>query len=89
MKAEVNRSAGELIVTLDTAGLPFTASDKSLKANLPGSAGDISEGILGMLAEPPAPGDPVRVRVVRVRLVRVEVVAETILELGGTREIYA
>jgi hypothetical protein len=89
VKAEISRGTGELVITLDADDLPFSATDNSLKARLPGAAGDISEGILSMLGDPPGPGETVRVRVVRVRLVRTEIVAETILELGTERQVYA
>jgi len=89
VKAAISGDGQELTVTLDVDELPFLASEQSLAARLPGSAPGIGEGILAMLGERPEPGEPRPVRIVRVRLVKTELVAESILELSGAREVYA
>lgn len=89
MKAEISGDGHELTVTLDVAELPFLASDRSLAARLPRSAAGIGAGILDMLSERPEPGEARPVRIVRVRLVKTSVVAESLLELPDTRQVYA
>ena len=89
MKAEIAGDGDELTVTLDAAELPLAASDDSLRVKLPGSASSIADGVLGMIGEPPVPGDPRKIKVVHVRLTRVQVIAETTLCLDGEREVWA
>lgn len=88
MKAEITGDGDELCITLDADELPLAATDASLRAKLPESAGSICDGVLGMLGEPPQPGEAKRIRVVHVRMTRVQVVAETTLCLDGEREVY-
>ncbi len=89
MKAEITGSGDELTVTLDASELPMAATDASLKAKLPESAGSIADGVLAMIGAPPVAGDPRRIRVIHVRMTRVQVVAETTLCLDGEREVWA
>jgi len=49
MKAEITGSGDELIVSLPVEELPGAASDQSLRLKLPGSAPDITSGVLGMI----------------------------------------
>ena len=88
MKAEITGSGDELIISLDAAELPVPATDTSLRATLPGCAGDIADGILAMIGQPPQPGEPRAVRVVHVRMTRTVVVAETTLALDGERQVW-
>jgi hypothetical protein len=88
MKAEITGDGDELTVTLAADELPLAATDASLKAKLPESAGPIADGVLAMLGGPPVPGDPRKIRVIHVRLVRSVIVAETTLALDGEREVY-
>lgn len=88
MKAELAGSGDELTITIDAADLPLDATDRALALKLPANAGDLAEGILGMVGQPPKPGDPTVVRTVHVRLVRVKVIAETTLALDGEREVW-
>lgn len=89
MRAEITGDGDELTVTLDADELPLAATDASLKATLPESAGSIADGVLAMIGGPPVPGDPRKIRVVHVRMTRVQVVAETTLCLDGEREVWA
>lgn len=88
MKAEITGDGDELTVTLDASELPLAATDASLRLKLPGSAGPICDGVLGMLGEKPEPGEAKKIRVVHVRLVRTVTVTETTLCLDGEREVY-
>ena len=89
MKAEITGSGDELTITLDAGELPITATDRALRAQLPGSASGIADGILGMISQPPGPpGEPSVIRVVTVRLVRTVTVAETTLALDGKRQVW-
>jgi hypothetical protein len=88
VRAEVTADGGELVVTLSAEELPLAATDASLQAKLPENAGQLAEGILQMLAEPPGPpGEPKAVHTVHVRIARV--IAETSLALDGEREVWA
>lgn len=89
MKAEITGDGDELTVTLDAGELPLAATDASLRAKLPESAGPIADGVLSMIGERPVPGDPRKIRVIHVRMTRVQVVAETTLCLDGEREVWA
>lgn len=89
MKAELGASGDELTITLDADELGLAASGRALAMKLPGNAGGIADGIMGMIGQPPVPGDPAKIRVVHVRLVRTAVVAETTLALDGEREVWA
>ena len=91
MKAELTGGGHELTITLDTDELPVVVTDAgmaALRANLPGTAPGIADGVLDMITSPPEPGEPRAIRVVRVRLTRREIVAETILELPDARMVY-
>jgi hypothetical protein len=88
MKAEITGSGDELVITLDAADLPLAATDQALRVKLPASAPGIADGILDMLASPPAPGEARPVRIVHVRLTRTQVVAETTLVLDGERAVF-
>ncbi len=89
MKAEVSAGGGELTITLAADELPVPgATDASLRAKLPENAGQIAEGIIAMLADPPGPpGEPQAVHTVHVRIARV--IAETSLALDGERSVWA
>ncbi len=89
MKLEVSAGGGELTITLAADELPVPgATDASLRAKLPESAGEIAEGILAMLGEPPGqPFGPQAVHTVHVRIARV--IAETSLALDGERSVWA
>ncbi len=89
MKAEITGDGDELTITLAADELPLAATDASLKAKLPESAGSIADGVLAMIGEAPVPGDPRKIHVIHVRLVRAVTVAETTLCLDGEREVWA
>ena len=88
MKAEVTAGSGELTITLSAEELPQPASDAALRVTLPQHAGELAEGILAMLADPPGPPrEPKAVHTVHVRVARV--IAETSLALDGERSVWA
>jgi hypothetical protein len=89
MRAEVTADGGELTITLSAEELPVPgATDASLRAKLPQHAGELAEGILAMLADPPGPpGEPKTVHAVHVRIARV--ITETSVMLDGPRDVYA